>query len=132
MISDVTRIFDAFIHEKFSGENPEAFRYLINHSHKPRCIERVCDELQMIERRTWSIAWDADRYRGVIREMAKLFCLQALEYAEQQAMTYAEKQRRISEQGRIDDIQAEFDAFEDEALNQKETSFLNEATRKKH
>lgn len=130
MISDVTRIFDAYIVEMFA-DSPQVFKYLIGHERKRVCIERTCDEIQMCERKSWSIGWDVEKYRVVIRDMSKLFCMQALEHAEQAALSKAETARRITEAGRIDDIQAEFDEHEQQALHQKESSFLNDVNGKK-
>lgn len=99
MRQEVQKEFDTFLIHTFKNESIR--NYLINHERKERVIDRVCDQIEQCERAVFSIKFDAYKYRTVIYECAKLFSDTALKHAEEKALSYAEKQRRIHEADHI-------------------------------
>lgn len=128
MIQQVTDIFNARIKEKFAVKNEHVFRFLYNHERKDVCIGKICEQIKLVEKRLYSITFNADVYRSVIENMCDFFCLQALNHAEQQAMTSAERQRRIDESEYFDQIGEEIKEIEQSEAKRENTptSFLNE------
>lgn len=99
MITDIMPIFDGFIAEAFVTK-PEIARFLITHERKKVCLERLCEQIRLCERRAFSITFDAQAYRKTIRDVAKMFCSQALEAHRQKNMTEAEKKQLRAENER--------------------------------
>lgn len=127
MISEVQAIFNNRIKHKF-GLKEDIFRYLYRHERKDICIGKICEQIREIERRLYSITFNAEVYRGLIENMADFFCLQALTYAEEKALSQAERQRRLDESAYYETIGEEIKEIETEENKRAETptSFLND------
>jgi hypothetical protein len=107
----------------YTFKNEEIRRFLWNHERKPKVIDNLCEQIKICEKRDYSIKFDAKKYAKVIHETAKMFCEAALEKAKQDQLTQAERQRRIDEADKINQIEQEFEAEQAEAMSDKIISY---------
>jgi hypothetical protein len=119
MIVEVTMEFDSYLIHTFKNESVRNF--LIRHERKNVCIQNLCYQIERCERQTYSIKFDANKYRMVIKEVAKMFAHAALESAMQRELSQAEKNRRIDESCRIQQIEEQFS--EDQKLSKLTVSY---------
>lgn len=92
MRSDIKKIFDQFIEEKFRPR-PDLKRFFLNHPRKGICIDNLCEQIALCEKRIYSITFNSATYRDTIRQIAKMFCETALTQREQSLLSDAEKTR---------------------------------------
>jgi len=121
MQAEVTKQFDKELTELFEDQ-PNVLSHLIYHERKPKVIESLCSQIKLCEREAYSLKFDKFKYRYVIKELAKYWASNAMRYAEEQAISRIEKQRRIDEANRIDEAQGLMDEMETEALSTSVTS----------
>lgn len=114
----VNEIFDGFIKSKFA-EKPNIMNFLLTYERKPECIKKLCEQIRLTELSNFGRKFDAQHFRYVVTEMARLFCETVLEYQEQQIMSHAERQRRIDENNRLDNLEEEWEADQKEFLDDK-------------
>lgn len=95
--SEVTKIFDAYLRETFAPAGRDVVNYLIRHERKSICLDNLCEQIEDCERKTYSITFDAKTYRSSIRDIAKMFASAALQVAQEQQLTAAERQLKIRE-----------------------------------
>lgn len=115
---DVRQIFNAWIKARF-GARPDVFSYLSNHERRDKCIAALCQQIRIAELSSIKQRFDAQRYRYVIDEVAKMFCSMALRQAEEAAISRAERNRRIVEADRYTQLEEELGEMRQEALSTK-------------
>jgi hypothetical protein len=103
MRADVLKIFDQFITDTFKAK-PEVSRYLMNHERKNLCVDNLCEQIQIIERRRLKIVFDAAYYKRTIQDIARMFCNACLKHAEEKSLSSNERLRRIDEGNREADV----------------------------
>jgi hypothetical protein len=113
----VAQYFDSWIIATFKAENIR--NYLLRHERKANCIARICEQIRIAELSNIRQRFDVWRYRQVVEACAKMFADAALRFAEEQAISNAERARRIDEASAMDNIKAEFDEMEKEVLSGK-------------
>lgn len=117
MISEVKKEFDRFIEETFK-EKHEIKKFLLRHERKDSCISNLCAELGKAEK---SIVFNVTKWRYAIREVAKMFCAQAIEHKTQQLLSSAEKLRRESEANKLNEAkEMAMDMFKEDKETVKE------------
>jgi hypothetical protein len=118
MISDIEKIFDLKLDDTF-GKKPDVLNYLKNHERKNIVLENLSEQIKGCERANYSINFDVKKYHYTIDEIALFFARNALRYAEEQAVSRIERQRRIDEANKIEDAKEMMQELEDEALTTK-------------
>lgn len=113
----VAEYFDSWIIATFKAENLR--NYLLRHERKPICITRICEQIRIAELSNIRKRFDIWRYRQVVEACARMFADAALKHAEEQALSHAERMRRVDEASAMDNIKAEFDEMEKEVLSGK-------------
>lgn len=114
--------FDNWINDKFK-DLPAIKKYLTTHERRQKLLDNIASEVIKIELSNVGKRFDAEKFKMVIESIAHLFATKAIEHYEQSIMSHAEKQRRISEAGRMEDIEAEFDEMQKEVTDQKVVSY---------
>ncbi len=96
MRSEIKKIFDARIAEKFRTL-PEVRKFLLTHERKEICIDNLCEQIQICERKLYSILFQAEDYKDTIHTVADMFCERALKKAEEDSISANERIRRMNE-----------------------------------
>lgn len=122
MIREVTSEFNKWIHISFQHKR-EIVEFLWNHERKEKCINELCNQIKICEKKGKRIKFDVFEYKMVIKETAKLFARMALKKAEEDEVSKIERQLRIDKAGEMDDIEAMFDEDQKEALSNKTISY---------
>lgn len=122
MLAEVTIEFDKELKSLFKAK-PAVLSHLLNHERRPIVLESLCDQIKLCERQDFSIKFDAVKYQYVIKEIAKYWATNALRYAEEQAVSRIERQRRIDEGNKLNEAQGLMDEMEAEALSPKVSSY---------
>lgn len=97
--SQVVKHFDAFIADTFK-EKPEIKKFFIMHPRKNLCLDNLCEQIALCEKRTYSITFNAETYKRTIRDVARMFCTSALAQREQSQLSEAERARQTRENTR--------------------------------
>lgn len=93
MIEQIRKIFDQTLVKKF-GEKREILNFLINHPRKQICLENLCAQIQLAERKLLSIVFNVEIYKKTIHDIALMFAGQALRKAEEDQLSSIERIRR--------------------------------------
>ena len=122
MKRQITKVFDEYISQIFfSNENVK--NMLTNHERKESCIVNICEQIKIAEMSNIRGSFNTKKYRILIHEVAKMFCSAVLKMEETKALSQIEKQRRIDESTRINQIEEEFDEMQKEAEDDKIISY---------
>ncbi len=121
MRHQIESLFNMFIVKTFP--NKDTVKFLWEHERKQKCLDEVCKQIKTCERKAYSIKFNRKKYVQVIDQSAKMFCNAALKKAKEDNLSRLEKQRRIDDHNRMDEIEAEFDADQQEALDNKIISY---------
>jgi hypothetical protein len=102
----------------------EILKALLEHDRKGACIDHTCEAIRVAESRA-NIGgkFEISRFRLFIETTAGMFCNAALTHFKEQAISQAEKQRRIDDANRMANIEAEFEADQAEALDSRIRSY---------
>jgi hypothetical protein len=101
------------------SKNSEVRRYLMTHERKPLVLKNCLEQIKFAERSNISKRFDVTKYNLVIKECAKIFAKAALGHAEQRALSRIERDRRVAQHNRIENIKAEFEADQKEWESKK-------------
>lgn len=121
---EITIAFNAWIAQRFA-EKQEICNFLINHERKGKCIEKLCEQIRIAELSNIRKVFDQRRYKQLIEAVAQMFCAAALEQASQEAMSAAERQRRMSEANHLKECETMLHEIERENDNQVKV-FINQ------
>lgn len=122
MRQQVAMAFDSVIIRAMPSQNLR--KYLLEHERKAICVDRLCDQIQRAEQAAnIGRPFDITRFNLFIESTARMFCKTALDHAEQEALSHAEKQRQRTEAGHIEDCKAAMVDLENEATTPKITSY---------
>jgi hypothetical protein len=102
----VARHFNAFIEKTFKPKE-SVKNFLLKHERKELCINNLVTALKTLEL-TKPQLLGKDEVKQISEDFARMFCKAALDYAEEKALSEAERQRRISEAERIKNLEAEY------------------------
>lgn len=91
--------FDAAL-EKVFKEKREVLRFLHQHEVRPKCLDNLCEQIGIIERRNYKITFDVNDHTKLIREIAKMFAQAALNKHEHSLISQNEKKRLETEAGK--------------------------------
>lgn len=114
MIAEVTKKFDAELTKVFK-QKPDILRFLLKHERKDRCILNLCAEISRAEQ--YRINVSVENYSKIIKDFARMFARAALTYAEEKALSDAERARRIWESDRLNRAEQFAEDLEKETLN---------------
>lgn len=114
---EVSQIFNAWIRQKFAGR--QALTWLLAHERKQRCIDAVCQQIRIAELSNIRRRFDMSRYRQIVEACAAMFADAALRFAEESAMSVAERHRRETQAAVIEDAKGLLQELEDEATSTK-------------
>lgn len=117
----VKQHFDSWIVHKFKNEGIR--NYLLRNEHKEKCLNELCNQIQICERAQFSINFDVKKYKYVIENVANMYAKAALEKAKQDTLSNAEKQRRITEHHKMEQLEAEWEEDQKEARTDKIISY---------
>lgn len=115
MRKNVETIFDEFV--PLLVKKREVVNYIINHERKKKVIDNLCGQIEIAERRSYQITWNAERYRYVIGEVAKMFCSAALKKIEDDLKSNAARQKIIDDANRLSNFEKELEEDTKEALS---------------
>ena len=118
--SNVQKIFDEFLDETLK-EKPEALKFIKNHERKPLVINNLCEQILRIER--YKIDFNAEKYRYVIREIAKSFGVVCLEHHRTTNLSDVEKIRIYNESTKLKTAQETMETIERESPEAQIKSF---------
>lgn len=113
---EVTLLFDAFIRRVFETK-PLIRDALLRHERKVRCVQATCDQIRRGELSNIGRRLNTDRIRSLVEGCASIFCDAALRHMEEQALSSAERQRRTTEAGYLDQLKDEFREMSEEATS---------------
>lgn len=113
MRSDIVKVFDAHIDEVFKTK-PDVAKFVKNYERKGICIDRLCEQIEMIERRTFQITFDMNAYKKTIQDVATMFAKSVVRYAEEQNLSSIEKIRRETEANKDKQVQEMIDGWKKE------------------
>lgn len=119
----VKAAFDMHIRRKLKTK-PVIAEALVSHERKELVIDHACDQVRMAER---GMKRRLNR-RDVVtiaEASASLFMSAGVEHFEQRALSQAEKARRVTEQGAIQEAEGMIHELSQD-MNRPETSFLND------
>lgn len=106
MIQQVEKQFDLFV-EQFIP-NLSMQNAIKMHERKKVCLEKLCDEIRGCESASFNINFDISKYNMIIRDVCKMFCHQVIRVLEEREISRLERQRRIDEANRMNEIEKEF------------------------
>lgn len=118
----VREIFNMWLVRTFF-KKPLVLNFLLNHERLPLVLDNLCLEISKIEEARVGKKFNQHKLTMLVEDIARMFAEHAIEHKEQQLLSQAEIYRRMTEQSRIADIEAEFDEMQKEALSDKITSF---------
>jgi hypothetical protein len=121
MFEQVSQVFNDFIFRNFM-QNRDILNYLIAHPRKKLCIEKLCHEIKVIEQA--ELFFNIELYRKTIQDVAKMFCQNALEYAEQKSLSTNEVHRRIQEADYLKNAALEMEELAKEAQSSNLKHFV--------
>lgn len=135
MKAEVTQTFDAAIREhcrKVKEQNrAEITRALLEHERKDVCVQRVCDQIRDAENKcNIGGRLELKRFKLLIDAAAVMFCDAALEHMKQRTISQAERQRRIDEANRIQNIEQEFEEEQKDLTDPRIKSYPGAAARR--
>ncbi len=110
MRSDVEKRFNEALTDDF-GKKPEILKFLKEHPRKKLCLDNLCEQIEIAERRTHQIIWNVKAYSHMIGSVARMFAKAAIGYAEEQQISSVEKIRRITESDRDAQLQGQLQEF---------------------
>lgn len=96
MKAEIEKIFDDHLREKFKA-TPEIVRFLIGHERKGICLENLCGQIEICERRQFNIGFNSKVYKRTIQDIGDMFASACLKHAEELALSSSERLRRITE-----------------------------------
>jgi len=102
MIQKIKERFDLKIKEVLKPK-PEVMKFVLNHERKDIVLNNLCEQIQACERGI--ISFDTTKYNQVIDSVATFFSQAALQVKEADLVSYLEKQRRIDEQVKIENLE---------------------------
>jgi len=118
--NNVKVIFDKFLEETLAPK-PEILKFVLNHERKDLVLNNLCDQILRAER--YNFNFNAEKYRFIIRSMAKTFATVCLEHHRQQALSSLEKIRIRNESENIQRAQEIMDTIERESPEAQIKSF---------
>jgi len=92
MRSEIEKLFDAELDRIFKTK-PDIAKFLKTHPRRNLCLDNLCEQVETCEKRTYSITFDADAYKDVIKSVARMFSEAALNHLEQSLLSESEKLR---------------------------------------
>lgn len=117
---DVERVFDEFLVETL-GKKYEILKYVKEHERKPLVISNLCEQIVRCEKGI--ILFNADKYRYVIRSIAKMFAQVTIQHHEDSNLSELEKIRRVHKEDHLKRAAEAMIDLEKEALSTNLTSF---------
>ncbi len=102
----VKLFFDEFIKDRF-GTKPDVLNFLMQHERRDACFKGICEQVVKAELSNIGKRMDIRRVKLLTEAGARMFCDAALKHAEEKILTQAEKQRRIDDASRLENLQAE-------------------------
>lgn len=109
----------------------EIISALLNHERKPSCIDKVCEQLRDAEMKcNIGGEFKVKRFLPLIHCAADMFCNLALTHLKEQAISNAERQRKIDEANRIANIEQEFEAEQKDLTDPRIKSYPGAAARR--
>lgn len=118
----IREIFDMWLVKTFF-KKPLVLNYLLNHERRPLVIDNLCFEISGIESMRVGKKFNKAKLIMLVEDIARMFAAHAVEHKEQQLLSKAEINRRITESSRMADIEAEFDDLQKEALSKSVVSY---------
>lgn len=118
----VARIFDQTINERFKAK-PNVRDFLIRHERKEVVLNNICQQIRMCELSSIRTKFDAEKLLWVVTEMAVFFAKTALDHKQEQMLSKAEVNRRVSDADKFKQLQEQFDKDQEEALSAKIISY---------
>lgn len=118
--NNVEKIFDEFLVETLS-QKPDVLRYIKGHERKKLVIENLCEEIIRAEQ--YNFNFNAEKYRYVIRSMAKTFGTVCLEHHRQSNLSQLEKIRIRNESEKLKTAQETLETIERESPEAQIKSF---------
>lgn len=106
MIIGVEKIFDDHVRKQL-GHKKNVADFIINHERKPEILKNICTQILTAEHKGRRLYIDSVRFSQLIRAGADIFIGAALEQKEQSLLTQAEKQRRIDESNKLENLKDE-------------------------
>lgn len=117
---NVERIFDEFLDETL-GQKVEILKYVKEHERKSLVITNLCE--QIIRCEMGIVIFNADKYRYVIRTVAKMFAQLTIQHHEDNNLSELEKIRRAHKADHLKRAEEAMIDLEKEALSTNLTSF---------
>ena len=135
MKEEVLRIFNARLMNICIGlkeqSREQILNALLNHERKGSCVDRICDQIRRAEMAcNIGGALKISRFRLLIEAGADMFANMALTHMKEQALSQAEKQRKIDQASKIENIKAEFEAEQKDLTDPRIVSFPGKAARR--
>ncbi len=118
----IREIFDMWLVKTFF-KKPLVLNYLLNHERRHLVIDNLCFEISGIESMRVGKKFNKAKLIMLVEDIARMFASHAVEHKEQQLLSKAEINRRITESSRMADIEAEFDDLQKEALSKSVVSY---------
>lgn len=112
--------FNGWVKWKYSSD-PVLETFILNHERKDLVINNLCREIDKLG--LTKHAGNMKRYAEIIDTYAGLFAKAALREREELHLSEAEKNRRISEAGKLNELEEEQKELRDEFFNPKIKSY---------
>jgi len=118
----VEKIFLERIKSKF-GHIESIHKLLSTHERLSLVLDNACAQIEIAERKAYSIKWDVEKYRTLIHQVVDLFAGAVLKHSEESVISGIKKQTMIDESNRIKNLEEKFEADQKEALSDKIISY---------
>jgi len=115
MRNDLEKRFDSALTKAF-GTSPDVLKWLKNHERKHLCVDNLCEQVKIIERRQFNLAFDVKKYERLIKDFALMFAKAAILHAEEKMLSSAEINRQVSKRHLEKDLELQMIDLEKEAF----------------
>ena len=94
MRTEIEKLFNAFIEKTFKNRR-DLMTFFLKHERKKICIDNLCEQIQGVERRRYSLTFNSTIYKRLINDVAKMFCDACLLHQDEKNLSSNERLRRI-------------------------------------
>lgn len=112
MRTHVEKRFDGYLKHKL-GKKPDILRFVLNHERKHVCIDNICNQIQIMERKPNMMA-NTKRVAYIIDNMADFFAKVAIEQRIQYMKSDIEKKQITAQADRIKEAEGMVKELEDD------------------
>lgn len=114
------RIVVAFFNDELKRvfeTKPTMLDFLTKHERKNMCIDNICHQVILSERRAKNHLADINNLERFVRDLARIFASTCIEHKKEELLTSLARQGKISEINRISELEKKWDSYQEESTS---------------